>query len=171
MSIPLNCWNISLISNRHSPRSQRVLANLEILVQQGIRPDRIDIVKLLLLASKVKKSAIRNQERLIGSAQVLLGENASLHLQVEVVQQGSTSMRLNGNTEDSIHLIKEFISRDPSTPAELMGSLHLSSKELCMQLLLLRSAQGGKEILAGFHRRKPRAAVGSCLLCWPHHER
>jgi len=32
----------------------------------------------------------------MGSAQVLLDENAPLHLQVEVVQQRSTLMRLNG---------------------------------------------------------------------------
>ncbi|KAK3687214.1 hypothetical protein B0T22DRAFT_122501 [Podospora appendiculata] len=103
--------NALLGSSMHSPQSQRVLANLEILVQQGIRPDRIDIVKLLVLASKAKKSAIGSRERLIGSAQVLLGENAPLHLQTEVVQQRSTLMRLNGNIEDSIRLIDEFISR------------------------------------------------------------
>ncbi|KAK0655539.1 hypothetical protein B0T16DRAFT_13873 [Cercophora newfieldiana] len=116
------------------------------------------------LIESPKKSAIGSRERLLGSAQVLLGENAPLHLQTEVVQQRRcTLMRLNGNIEDSIRLIDEFISREPSAPAELMGPLSISqAKNFAYNFSLSEAHEQAKKYVPRF-RRTPRAAVGSCL--------
>lgn len=102
------------------------MAVLETLVLRGVRPDRVDIVKSLIAASRVKASAISSRERLLNSAQVLLGEHAPLQLQIEVVQERSTLMRLEGNIEGSTRLIEEFLSHAPPAPADVIGSLYIS---------------------------------------------
>jgi hypothetical protein len=115
----------SSLCNSHSPQAQNDLAALEALVQRGVRHDRVDIVESLIAASRATSSPIDSREKLINSAQMLLGEHAPLQLQIAVVQQRSTLMRLKGNIQSSMHLINDFLSRAPPAPAHVIGVLYI----------------------------------------------
>ncbi len=114
------------LSNRHSPRALSIVTALETIVQQGVRPDRVDVAESLMAASRVKTQDLASRQKLIASAGVLLGESGPLQLQVELTQQRSTLMRLAGDIAGSIRTIQTFLSHAPHAPADVLGPLYVS---------------------------------------------